>query len=69
MYQIDQNFTLTKDLQSNIPTNVYFGHQRAVKLGNGGLNWYIQMLKFETLLPSNANIMAKSLQLFSIVLG
>ena len=50
VYQIDQNFALIKDMRSKDPTNAYFGHQRAVK-----------MSKFETLLPSNATTMTKSL--------
>ena len=40
VYQIDQNFALIKDLRSKIPTNTYFGHQRAVKLGNRGLKTF-----------------------------
>ena len=31
---------LIKDLRSKIPTNAYFGHQRAVKLGNRGLKTF-----------------------------
>ena len=52
VYQINQNFALIKDLRSKIPTNAHFDHQGAVK-----------MPKFETLLPSNANIMTMSLYL------
>ena len=64
---MDQNFALIKDLRSKIPTNAYFGHQRAVKLGNLWLKTFkgpsLSLLdaKIETLLPSNASTMTKSL--------